>query len=88
MARKPDADDHRGSRSADEGDRELTTTQEAADLLNVPPEARVIQGAVDQSNLGDRIAGIGPWQGESTDEVVEILRRACDDGARKLPDLL
>lgn len=56
--------------------------------LRRPPEASMIQGAVDQSNLGDRIAAIGPWQGESTDEVVEILRRVGDDSARKLPDLL
>ena len=50
------------------------------------PESGVIRGAVDQSNLGDRIAALGPWQGESTDELVEILRRG-DDSARKLPDL-
>ena len=56
--------------------------------LRRPPESGVIQGAVDQSNLGDRIAAIGPWQGESTDELVEILRRGGDDSARKLPDLL
>ena len=53
-----------------------------------PPESGVIQGAVDQSNLGDRIAAIGPWQGGSTDELVEILRRGRDDSARKPPDLL
>jgi hypothetical protein len=56
--------------------------------LRRPPESGVIPGAVDQSNLGDRIAAIGPWQGESTDELVEILRRGGDDSARKLPDLL
>ena len=56
--------------------------------LRRPPESGVIQGAVDQSNLGDRIAAIGPWQGESTDELVEILRRGGDDTARNLPDLL
>jgi hypothetical protein len=55
---------------------------------NRPPENGVIQGAVDQSNLGDRITAIGPWQGESTDELVEILRGGGDDSARKLPDLL
>jgi hypothetical protein len=54
--------------------------------LRRPPEASVIQGAVDQSNLGDRIAAIGPWQGDSTDELVEILRHGGDDSARKLPD--
>lgn len=56
--------------------------------LRRPPAGGAIQGAVDQSNLGDRIAAIGPWQGESTDELVEILRRGGDDSARKLPDLL
>jgi hypothetical protein len=55
--------------------------------LRRPPES-VVRGPVDQSNLGDRIAAIGPWQGESTEELVEILRRAGDDSARKLPDLL
>ena len=53
-----------------------------------PPTTDVIAGAVDQSNLGDRIAAIGPWQGESTDELIEILRRDREDNARKLPDLL
>ena len=51
------------------------------------PESGVIQGAVDQSDLGDRIAAIGPWQGESTDELVEILRRGGNESARNLPDL-
>lgn len=37
MARKADAHDHRGSRSAGEGGREVTT-QQAADLLNVSLE--------------------------------------------------
>ncbi len=52
------------------------------------PGSGVMQGAVDQSDLGDQIAALGPWQGESTDELVEILRRGGDDSARKLPDLL
>ena len=56
--------------------------------LRRPPASGVIQGAVDQSNLGDLIAAIGPWQRESTDDLVEILRRGGDDSARKLPDLL
>lgn len=56
--------------------------------LRRPPESGVTQGAVDQSNLGDRIVAIGPWQGESTDELVEILRPGGDDSTRKLPDLL
>jgi hypothetical protein len=55
--------------------------------LRRPPETGVIQGAVDQSNLGDRIAAIGPWQGESTDELLRILRRGADDRTRNPPDL-
>jgi hypothetical protein len=53
-----------------------------------PPEAVVIQGVVDQSNLGDRIAAIGPWQGESTEELIEILRSGRYENVRKLSDLL
>ena len=50
--------------------------------LRRPPES-----GVDQSKLGDRIAAIGPWQGESTDELVEILLHGSDDCARTLPNL-
>jgi hypothetical protein len=53
-----------------------------------PLESGVIPGAIDQSNLGDRIVAIGPWQGESTDELVEIVRRVGDNSAGELPDLL
>ena len=38
------------------------------------PETVIIQGVTDQSNLGDRLAAIGPWEGESTEELIEILR--------------
>ena len=34
----------------------------------------IIPGVIDQSNLGDRLAAIGPWEGESTEELIEILR--------------
>ena len=56
--------------------------------LRRPPETGVIHGVVDQSNLGDRIAAIGPWQGESTDELIEILHRGREENAPHLPDLL
>ena len=56
--------------------------------LRRPPEAGIVHGATDQSNLGDRIAAIGPWEGESTEEVIEILRSRRDETVRKLPDLL
>lgn len=47
-----------------------------------------IPGAVDQSNLGDRIAAIGPWEGETMDELIELLRDGRDDSDRTLPDVL
>ena len=52
------------------------------------PETGIIRGAIDQSHLGDRIAAIGPWQGESTEELIEILRGERDDNLRGLPVLL
>jgi len=56
--------------------------------LRSASSAGVIPGALDQANLGDRIAAIGPWQGETTDEVIELLRKRRDATHRKLPDLL
>jgi hypothetical protein len=58
-----------------------TTVDEAV------PETAIIRGVIDQSNLDDRIAAIGPWQGESTEELIEILLRERDASVRKLPDL-
>ena len=56
--------------------------------LRRSPETEIIRGVSDQSNLGDRIAAIGPWQGESTEELIELLRRGRDANVPKLPDLL
>ena len=53
-----------------------------------PPEPEVIPGVVDQSHLGDRIAAIGPWEGETMDELIELLRDGRDDSGGKLPDVL
>jgi hypothetical protein len=53
-----------------------------------PASDGVIPGALDQATLGDRIAAIGPWQGETTDEVIDLLREGRDETLRKLPDLL
>jgi hypothetical protein len=46
----------------------------------------VIAGVADQSNLGDRIAALGPWEGEAADEIIGIIRDGRGSG-RKLPDL-
>jgi len=55
--------------------------------LRRPTEPAMIPGPADQSNLGDRMAAIGPWQGESTEEIIQILRQARR-GDGKLPELL
>jgi hypothetical protein len=55
--------------------------------LRRPPEPAMVAGVADQSNLGDRIAAMGPWEGESMAEVIEILRGGREQN-RKLPNLL
>jgi hypothetical protein len=35
--------------------------------------------------LGTRMAALGPWQGESTDEIVGILRKGREAGGRAAP---
>jgi hypothetical protein len=56
--------------------------------LRRPPAAGVVAGPRDQSNLGDRIAAFGPWQGESAEELLEILRRSHEESAQQPPQLL
>ena len=56
--------------------------------LRRPPAAGVVAGPRDQSNLGDRIAAFGPWQGESAEELLEILRRSREESAQQPPELL
>lgn len=56
--------------------------------LRRSPAAGVVAGSSDQSNLGDRIAALGPWQGESAEELLEILRRGREESAQQPPELL
>jgi hypothetical protein len=51
-------------------------------------ETAIAPGVVDQSNLGDRVAAIGPWQGETTEELIKLLREEGTEICRGLPDLL
>jgi hypothetical protein len=53
--------------------------------MRAPSSAGVIRGVLDQANLGDRIAAIGPWQGETTDEVIELLRDGREGSIRSGP---
>jgi hypothetical protein len=35
--------------------------------------------------LGTRMAALGPWQGESTEEIIRILRQGREAGGRAAP---
>jgi hypothetical protein len=49
-------------------------------------ELRVISGGVQvQPGLGDLMAVAGPWEGESTDELISILREGRDAGGSAEP---
>ena len=44
-------------------------------------ELRVVGGSVDaKPGLGDLMAAAGPWEGESTEELIRILREGRDAG--------
>jgi hypothetical protein len=49
-------------------------------------EIRVISGGLrDQTGLGDLMAAAGPWEGESTDQLIRILREGRDAGGSAEP---
>jgi hypothetical protein len=49
-------------------------------------EMRVIAGGVQgQPGLGDLMAAAGPWEGESTEELIGILREGRDAGGSSEP---
>ena len=44
-------------------------------------ELRVVGAAVQpQAGLGDLMAAAGPWEGETTEELISILREGRDAG--------
>lgn len=49
-------------------------------------EIRVVSGGLqDQTGLGDLMAAAGPWEGESTEELIRILREGRDAGGSAEP---
>lgn len=49
-------------------------------------EIRVVSGGVQgQAGLGDLMAAAGPWEGETTDELIRILREGRDAGGSAEP---
>jgi hypothetical protein len=49
-------------------------------------ELRVVGGGVQaQAGLGDLMASAGPWEGESTEELIHILREGRDAGGSAEP---
>jgi hypothetical protein len=49
--------------------------------LRRPTEPGTVAGSAEQSKAGDVMAGVEPWEGESTDELLRIIRqgRELDD---------
>jgi hypothetical protein len=43
-------------------------------------ELRVVSGGTAPNGLGDVLAAAGPWEGESTEEIIRILREGRDAG--------
>lgn len=49
-------------------------------------EIRVVSGGIQaQAGLGDLMAAAGPWEGESTEELIRILREGRDAGGSAEP---
>lgn len=49
-------------------------------------ELRVVSGGAQaQARLGDLMAAAGPWEGESTEELIRILREGRDAGGSAEP---
>jgi hypothetical protein len=49
-------------------------------------EIRVVGGGARQAaGLGDRMAAAGPWEGETTEELIRILREGRDAGGSAEP---
>ncbi len=77
----------------------LTTLDEAVEQLSRDPhhpvrvrigdldvELRVVGGGVPAgAGLGDLMAAAGPWEGESTEELIRLLRARRDEGTSTEP---
>jgi hypothetical protein len=51
-------------------------------------ELRAVRGGAKVVGLGDRIAALGPWEGESPEEIRRILREARQAGGSAEPPAL
>jgi hypothetical protein len=60
-----------------------------ARIDNLEVEIRVVETPAETgTGLGDRMAAAGPWQGETEEEILEILREARRMGSSEDPPLL
>ena len=62
-----------------------------AHLDELDVELRVVTARRDEPapGLGDRMAAAGPWEGESTEEIIRILREGRDAGGNAdTPEIL
>jgi hypothetical protein len=62
-----------------------------AHLDEMDVELRLVTARSEESatGLGDRMAAAGPWEGESTEELIRILREGRDAGGNaETPEIL
>ena len=53
---------------------------------NLEVEIRVVEAPTSPGvGLGDRMAAAGPWQGETEEEILELLREARRSGSSEDP---
>lgn len=65
-----------------------TTRPVCARVDGLDVEMRAVGLVAAERRLGDRIAAAGPWEGESTAELLAFLRKArAAGGSAEVPDL-
>ncbi len=56
-----------------------------ARLDEMEVEIRMVKSQARSSRLGDHIASLGPWSGESAEEITELIAGARKDGGSVEP---
>jgi len=55
------------------------------DAVDMDVELRAVKASTPQIPLGDYLASLGPWEGETTEELLALLREGRRMGGSKEP---